>query len=859
MEEWTLHRAARAVGGGVRGGGGHLPVTHWTYDSRLPAAAPGNCFLALRSGTRAGVDYVPELLDRGVRLFCVSVQDVGRLSPKHVARGTFWVVDDVLASIQALAAEHRRSLRGEVVAVTGSNGKTIVKEWLYALLTAVGLPAYRSPASHNSQLGVALSILHDRDAATRVRVFEAGISRAGEMAALRRMIRPTLGILTNIGAAHDAGFEDKVFRRDKVREKLSLFTGAEALVYDFDELLDDPGPSPLSAEGLLTGTELRGWRGEEADDEPTSDLHTLLYVRDTVIVIPPRSRPTERALHFPCPFPDAASRQNLGHALAAALLIGRRAGALTDATVGEYRARLAEAIPTLSGLDMRLQVYAGPRGGRVVDDTYSADRDGLRAAAEFFSQQRLPGGPSRWILGMLQDGDRPARETAAFVRDLAERHRVGELWTVGEGWDARALEGAPHRRHFDAPRDVLAALASPPPMLTVLVKGPRAERFDLVARALRERAHGLRLEISLPALAANVAAFRARLRPATKVCVMVKAEAYGAGGPEVAAFFEQRGVDYLAVATVDEGVAIREAGVSLPIIVAASSPGDQARLRDYRLEPEITSLDQLDAYDLSLSSIADSTAPIALHLKFDTGMRRLGFDAVDADSEALEEVLSAASGYKVASVFSHLSAADRDDAAAVAFTREQARRLAGVHADLTERLGYRPMLHLLNSAGAWRYPDLQYDMVRLGIGVYGVGLEAIAPSALEPAHRWVAQLVQIRDVPAGQPVGYDLRGAADHDRRIGVVNVGYADGLRRAAGNGRYSLLVDGRLAPTIGNVCMDFTMVDLANAPHAAVGDEVVVFGPEQPVQVLAKAYDTVAYEVFTGIGSRVRRVFYR
>ena len=853
MEEWTLHAAAAAVGGEVRGGrGAGVAVTRWTFDSRLPAAPEGQCFVCLPGPRRSGVDYVPALLARGVGMFCVSATELGRLSPKQLTRAQYWVVDDVLASLQALAAQHRRSLRGEVVGITGSNGKTIVKEWLYRLLQAVGLPAYRSPASHNSQLGVALSLLHDRDPATRVHVFEAGVSRRGEMAALRRMIRPTLGILTNIGAAHDDGFES---RADKVREKLGLFEGAWGLIYDRDDLLGTPEEHHVRSSVVSDETRLLAWCAEGLDDEPANELDILLYTGQKVIVIPARERRTEIALHFPCPFPDAASRQNLGHALLAALHIGRQAGVLTAATVGDYRARLAEAIPTLSGLDMRLQAYAGPRGGRVIDDTYSADRDGLRAAAEFFSQQRLPGGPTRWILGRLQDADRAARDTTAFVRELAERYYVDELWTVGEGWEPVALDDALRHRHFDGPRDVLAALRSPPPMMTVLVKGPRAERFDLIARALRGRAHGLRMEISLPALAHNIAAYRRRLRPQTKLCVMVKAEAYGAGGPEVAAFFEQRGVDYLAVATVDEGVDLRRAGVTLPIIVADAAPEDRDRLSAHALEPEVTSLATLRTY-----RPGPDVPSLRLHLKLDTGMHRLGIDATRADGGALEALAAELrdGGYLIASVFSHLSAADRPDADE--FTHLQhARLLAGVARVEGALGGYRPMVHLLNSVGAWRLPGLQHDMVRLGLGVYGLGLERFAPGALEPAHRWVGQLVQVRDVRAGEVVGYGLGGRADHDRRIGVVNVGYADGLRRSVSDGGFDLLVDGRRAPIVGSVCMDFTMVDLADAPHAAVGDEVVIFGPERPVHVLAKAYGTIAYEVFTGVGSRVRRVFYQ
>ena len=308
-------------------------------------------------------------------------------------------------------------------------------------------------------------------------------------------------------------------------------------------------------------------------------------------------------------------------------------------------------------------------------------------------------------------------------------------------------------------------------------------------------------------------------------------------------------------ATVDEGVDIRAAGVRLPIIVANVAAGEEWRLRGAALEPEVTDLNVLRRYGGGRGGRGGRGGPRPrLHLKLDTGMHRLGFDAEELGA-LLPELRTGR--YEVASVFSHLSAADRADADD--FTRQQHRRLLAGVAQIGDALGYRPMVHLLNSAGAWRLPEMRHDMVRLGIGVYGVGLEDVAPGALEPAHRLVAQLVQIRNVPAGESVGYGLRGAADRDRRIGVVNVGYADGLRRSVGDGGYDLLVDGRRAPIVGNVCMDFTMVDLGNAPHAAVGDDVVVFGPEQPVQVLAKAYGTIAYEVFTGIGSRVRRVFYR
>ena len=839
----TLHTAAALVGGEVHGGRvGAAVVTHWTFDSRLPAAAEGNCFLCLPGARRSGVDYVDSLLERGVRLFCVSAQDMERLSPKQLARGQFWVVPAVLPAVQALAAHHRDSFGGVVVGITGSNGKTIVKEWLHHLLTAVGLATYRSPASHNSQLGVALSVLHDRDRDTRVHLFEAGVSKSGEMAALQRMIRPDVGLLTNVGSAHDDGFGS---REEKALDKARLFQSSRGVIYD----RDDPALAPSTPWHAATiGTSRLGgladwsWSATSPADGGGEAGDTVTHFGGELVLDLAADIAAPITFGFPCPFTDAASRQNLTHALVSVVRIGLATGCLNEQTAAGFHVRLRRAIPGLTGLDMRLQVYAGRGGHRVIDDSYTADRDGLRAAAEFFSQQRLPGSRGVWLLGALAEEVGTPEATEAFVEELAGRFGVDEVRLVG--------------RDYPTTEALIADLRDlPAAPTTFLVKGPRAARFDLVAGALREQAHGLRLEISLPALAHNVAAYRTHLRPSTKICVMVKAEAYGAGGPEVAAFFEQRGVDYLAVATIDEGVAIRRSGVRLPIIVAGATAGDRRLFEAYALEPEVTSLSQARWYLTG----DEPRAPIPVHLKLDTGMHRLGFDATRADGPEFEGLLDLLRGgsLEVASVFSHLSASD--DPAADDFTRAQHNALGAATERIATALGYRPMMHLLNSVGAWRLPEMQHDMVRLGLGVYGLGLEALAPGLLEPAHRWVAQLSQIRDVPAGEVVGYNLGGRSHRNRRIGVVNVGYADGLRRSASDGAYALLVAGRRAPIVGSVCMDFTMVDLADAPHAAVGDDVLVFGAEQPVQVLAKAYGTIVYEVFTGIGSRVRRVFYR
>ncbi len=854
MTRFTLHQAAAAAGGNIvrgsaagRGADGQL-IQRWVFDSRLPFPVEGTCFLALGAGARKGASYVASLIERGVEMFCVSARDFEAFLPAVTDVATYWIVADVLSATQHLAQVARENYAGPVLGITGSNGKTIVKEWTYALLRELGQPVYRSPGSYNSQLGVALSVLHaDRQAA----ILEVGVSQRGDMARLTPLAQPTIGLLTNLGAAHDAGFAD---RREKLREKLSLFASASALVYCADDAWLD-GEVRAWLREFAPKLQPTPWRQLHPSGEPTyGDLDGIRvrFDRGEVLFsgLPP-SVLAKAELTLPCPFLDVASRQNLCHAVLGALLLN---AALGSASVREPVGPLAAAISLLPHEEMRLQAYAGRDGIRVIDDSYSADVEGFAAAAEFFTQQALLDGPRVWIVGLPARGLGSDVEPYREITGLAERAGVARLVTVGG--DAPA-EAAASNVHFAETSACLAQLDRLSlERATVLVKGPRAARMDVIARRLREQSHELRLEINLAALAHNIAAYRARLSPSTRLCVMVKAQAYGSGGAEVAAFFEQRGVDYLAVATVDEGLQIRRRGVRVPIIVAHVLAEEVALVREYGLEPEVSSLTQLLLYR---GSSAGAEADVPLHLKVDTGMRRLGFDVTLAGGDGLQELVGAlkADFYQIKSVFSHLSASDRSDADG--FTGKQNLALVRAADAIASAVGYRPMVHLLNSAGAWRLPDLQHDMVRLGLGIYGLGLEHAAPNALEPAHRWVARLVQVRDVQAGDVVGYNLGGAAVVDRRVGIVNVGYADGLRRSAGHGAYALTIDGRRCPTVGSVCMDFTMIDLAQCPQAGPGDEVEIFGRHQSVAALAAVYDTIAYEVFTGIGPRVRRVFYR
>ena len=862
---YTLATARDVAGGRLvdhAPGGAHVEIAHWAHDSRLVAQTAGTCFVALPGPTRSGAAYVGELARRGVRLFCVSERDAPGL-PRLPAGAALWIVDDVLAALQRLARDRRERFAGTVVGITGSNGKTIVKEWLATLLGGEAAGVYRSPGSYNSQLGVALAVLAI-PASAKTAILEAGISRAGEMSALERMTRPDVGVFTMLGDAHAAGFASL---REKFAEKWQLFARARAVLLpatlqtqysDIAILRYHAGQQPVTW-GYSDGPSI-GTHGGDDRGDPAAPSHTEREGRGgeprrgrasasgANLHAPPdysadpgqgviTERATGRVVDYAPPFADAVSQHNLITALAAALRLGADP------------ARLAERTGQLSYPDMRLNVSQGTDGLRIVDDSYTSDRAGLYAALEFLRLHRRRRGSAVAVIGL------DAAPAPAELAELAARLRAEGLdavVTIGPELNGAALEdAAPRRLHVADHAGALDALRGLDLREgVVLLKAPRRYRLDRVAAALRARRHDVRLEVNLGALAHNIAAFRERLRdPAVRVCVMVKAQAYGTGGAEVAGFFAQRGIDYLAVAYLDEGIELRRAGSTLPVIVGNADPAEAATLLEHSLEPEVTTPAQLRAFGREPG--------LRLHLKLDTGMHRLGFPA--ERGEGLDALLAQLAGLRarVASVFSHLSASD--DPAADGFSRRQDARLRAAYALVVERLGYRPLLHIANSAAAWRLPDLHHDMVRLGIGVYGAGAAAAESGALEPAHRWVAEVVQVRRVAAGEVVGYGLGGAADRARTIAVVNVGYADGLRRQAGHGRYSLYVRGRAAPTVGSVCMDFTMVDVSAAPGVRAGDAAEVFGRHQPVDALAACYGTIAYEVFTGIGQRVRRVFYR
>ena len=812
---------------------GDASISYLQFDSRNISFPAGSLFFALRGLVADGHQFVQEAYERGVRNFVLT----------HIPEGfstegvNVLLVDDVLSALQRLAAWHRRHFDVEVFGITGSNGKTVVKEWLYQLLS----PDYRvlrSPRSYNSQLGVPLSVwrLHK---GVDMALFEAGISSSGQMEKLAEIIEPTRGVFTMLGPAHDAGFSG---RAEKLEEKLKLFESAQTIYYGCDQ-----GDVQDAIRSRFAGKRLLCWsRWDEGAD---------LYLLDQLPAdegaegdrrLRARFRAQEKEVIIP--FSDRASLENA--MLCWLVLLDME---LPDQIIAE---RMAELEPVA----MRLELRPAINGSVLINDAYNNDLASLEIALRFLERQRrgLPG--VLVLTDILQSGEEPEKLYREVARLLKEQP-VDELICIGEEIEqlraylpeqqgAGKLTAGRVRFYPDTAALLRELEFSFFAGKAILLKGARKFQLERIADRLAEKVHQTALEINLDALRHNLGVFRSMLRPDVRMLVMVKAAAYGSGAVEMARLLEQRQVAYLGVAYADEGVALRQAGIKLPIMVMNPEPGAFAQMLRYELEPEIYSLSLLRAYLRATQGLENIPG---IHLKLETGMHRLGLEAEDLPG--LKLLLSKHNYLRVHSVFSHLSASEQESKDA--FTRQQAGRFKEMYEALVSALGYRPLAHLLNSEGIARFPDLQFDMVRLGIGFYGISAREALRKQLQFALSLKARISQIKTVAAGEPVGYGAEARAEQERHIATVSIGYADGLLRMAGNGRFSLLVRGQKAPVVGNVCMDMCMIDVTHIPEAAEGDEVIVFSEEKPIEELAQALRTIPYEVLTNISERVRRVY--
>ena len=800
-------------------------------DSRKLSDPASSIFFAIHGERHDGHRYLHDLYQKGVRAFVVEElpADLGPYS-----EGIFWQVSNSLRALQTLAGKHRSQFtQAKVLAITGSNGKTVLKEWLFQLLRE-DLDIVRSPKSYNSQVGVPLSVWNLQET-NELGIFEAGISQPGEMAFLEAVIQPDEGLFANIGSAHQENFDHL---GQKVHEKLQLFKNCKTLFYCKDHELIHTAVEQNDS-GLRSDLVRWTWSKVEA---ATLRLLSTENADDGInVTVKFREEPT---FTYFIPFSDQASIENSLHCALYLLVHGYTAKVVTD--------RMARLTPVA----MRLEIRQGVNNCTLINDSYNSDLGSLTVALDLLDQQTQH--PEKVVIlsDVLGSGQ---REEALYeqIADLLHQHGVEQLIGVGP---------AMHRQSekFQLPQKIIfrsiAEFFEHRSQLffqnrAVLIKGARPFEFERISRGLQREHHETVLEINLEAMVHNLNHFRSKLQPDTRVMVMVKAFSYGSGAHEIANLLAFHRVDYLAVAYTDEGVALRQAGVNLPIMVMNPDPNSYEAMIRYRLEPEIYRLDSFlrFANDLQKSPFFEGT-PYPIHLKLDTGMHRLGFE--ENEMAPLLDQLPHWPNLKVQSIFTHLSSSD--DPAEDDFTKAQIQKFEKLTEKLTDRLDYPVMRHCLNSAGIQRFPEAQFDMVRLGIGLHGIGVNSTEQSFLQPTATLRTVVSQIKTLPAGASIGYGRAAITTASTKVATVAIGYADGLSRQLSKGKGNMWVNGKLAPIIGNVCMDMTMLDVTGI-DVSEGDEVVVFGPAHPITAMSTTLDTIPYEILSGISHRVRRIYFQ
>ncbi len=812
------------------------PIRHILTDSRKLTSPSDSLFFAMRTASGDGHKYIPQLYEHGVRAFfiCEPIEPyVERYPDANIVQ-----VQETLRALQQIASHWRMRYNYPVIGITGSNGKTVVKEFLYHLLSGC-YRIVRSPKSYNSQLGVPLSILNMEEEHT-LAIFEAGISMPMEMLRLQRIIRPTLGILTNIGAAHQENF---VSLNQKIEEKLQLFVDADHFVYDVDSDEIQRGIDNLGLSDKAIGWSLTpGKAYYHVSYSHSGDGTTTITVQHA-----------DESSTVTIPFADQASIQNATHCLC---LIG-----LLPLTTAQRQAVLAR-FATLEAIEMRLEVKEGQAGNRLINDAYNNDINSLRIALDFQKQRTATSHQQAVII--LSD----ILQSAQLPRDLYKQ--VGEMIAqyphtlfIGVGRELcnyqdyfqRSGEG---KTAFYETTDQLLAddLLGTITHAEILVKGARQFQFERIVQHLAKQVHETTLEIDLEALVNNLKSYKALLSPETRIIVMAKAQGYGIGAYELAKALEQQDLAALAVALADEGKELRSKGILLPIIVMNPEVEAFEVMTQSRLEPEIYNERILREFARHVERQGLSHYPV--HIELDTGMHRTGFTPDRATLEHLAQTLHEVEPLiRVQSIFTHLAAADEP---MMSDFTEQQFALYDEGADyLTSQLSYRPLRHVQNTAGMERYNHHHYDMARLGVGLYGIS--ATGSLTLEPVAKLRTTLLQIKTIPDGETIGYGRRGQVAPGGQIGIIPIGYADGYDRRFSCGVGSVMIHDTLCPIVGNVCMDTCMVDLtALQGKVAEGDEVIIFGvPGLQVSDLAERIGTIPYEVISKLSPRIKRTYYK
>lgn len=791
-------------------------------DSRQ-SLNPNYIFIAISSSRNDGHKYLEQAYLKGVRNFMLS-RDV---STQNFPEANFLLVENCLSSLQTLTAYHRQQFEIPLIGITGSNGKTSVKEWLYQLLHN-DYNIVRSPKSFNSQIGVPLSVwkMNDDD---EIGIFEAGISQKDEMEKLQKIIQPTIGIITNIGDAHSQNFSSK---KETVREKLKLFKESETLIYCRDYLEIDEMVKELVKPNKFS------WSFSK---EARLRIHSVEKAERKTRIL---GEIDQQQVEFEIAFMDQASIENSINCWLCLYVLG-------------YSAEAASSkMPLLQQLAMRLELKEGINDSTLINDSYNSDLDSLKIALQVLSQQFQHSKKSLILSDLVQIKTAKKKLYQAVVNLVKEN---GIQRFVGIGEDIML-----HRELFDegssfylSTKDFLhefnlTSISNE----AILIKGARKFEFEKITELLQQKSHETMLEINLSAMIDNLNFFRSKLNKDTKLMAMVKAFSYGSGSFEIANVLQYHHVDYLSVAYADEGVALRKAGISIPIMVMNPETESYESMIRNKLEPEIYSLRVLELFKKSLKAnqyfLSDEEA-YPIHIKLDTGMHRLGF--MEDEIASLIKELKKSNEVKAVSIFSHLSSAEdeqEDD-----YTLLQIEKFEKMSNSLIDSLQEKPIIHLLNSNGMLRFPKQAYDMVRLGIGLYGIVSLKDFQNKLKPISVLKTAVSQIKKLSKGDSVGYSRKGFMTSDGRIATIPVGYADGISRSLGSGNWHVQIGKHLFPTIGNICMDMCMINIGDA-DIKEGEEVIVFGGKKSIYELSEAMQKSPYELLTGISSRVKRIYY-
>ena len=789
-------------------------------DSRSLGFPEETLFFALKTKRNDGHKYIDDLYKRGVRNFVVSTV------PDRVEEdANYLLVKQPLRALQKLAAVHRQQFKVPVIGITGSNGKTIVKEWAYQLISPDKIVT-RSPRSYNSQIGVPLSVWLMNDH-TEVGIFEAGISEMGEMEALQNIIRPNIGVLTNIGGAHQENF---LSIEDKCMEKLALFKDCDVIIYDADNELI----SSCIQKSLLPAREI-AW--SRKDNERALYIASIQKGENSTTI---QYRYLNMPNSFTIPFIDDASIENSLHSLAIALYLMIPPE------------KIAERMAHLEPIAMRLEVKEGKNNCVLINDSYNSDLASLDIALDFMQRRSEEAGRKRTlILSDLLETGSSNKLLYRQIAELAVSRGVHKIIGIGKEISAAASLFNIEKYFFHTTDDFLASELLPDfHNEVILIKGARQFHFEDISDRLELKVHETILEVNLNALVNNLNYYRSKIKPETKMVCMVKASAYGAGSYEVAKTLQDHRVDYLAVAVADEGSSLRKAGITSSIMIMNPELSAFKTMFDYELEPEVYSFYLLEK--LIKAAEKESVTNFPIHIKINTGMNRLGFEPEDIPQ--LIKRLKQQSAVIPRSVFSHLVGSDSTQFDE--FTMQQISLFKEVSDQIQAEFTHKIIRHILNTAGIERYADYQFDMVRLGLGLYGV--DPFTNHILNNVSTLKTTILQIHNVKKGDSVGYSRKERLERDSRIAAIPIGYADGLDRHLGNRNAYCLVNGRKAYYVGNICMDVAMIDVTDI-DCKEGDRVIIFGDELPVTTLSTILGTIPYEILTSISDRVKRIYYQ